>query len=153
MHFRGQFTSVYINFPSQQPASAQPSGPEHHTIAHERPQGFGSRKTRVSSAMADWIGAAAQRYAQPVPLLRHLWSPRVWLMVLVMAVYFQCLELPALADQDKKPTLQYEASEAVRPGELIVKFHRGVGRQKRQEALARVASKMNHFQDKNISPK
>lgn len=153
MNFRGLFTSVYINFPSRQPASAQPSCPERHAISHERPQGTGSRKTRVSSGMADRIVAAAQRYAQRVALRRHLWSPRVWLLVLLMAVHFQCLELPAFAYQDKRPTLQYEASEAVRPGELLVKFRRGVGRQKRQEALSRVASRMNHFQDRNIGRK
>jgi hypothetical protein len=74
----------------------------------------------------------------------------VWLLVLVMSVCFQCLQLPAFAYQDKRPTPQYEASETKLPGELLVKFHRGVGRQKRQEALARVVSRVNHLQDRNI---
>lgn len=35
-----------------------------------------------------------------------------------MAVYFLCLELPAFAYRDKKPSLQYDASGALLPGEL-----------------------------------
>jgi len=154
MNFRGLFTSTYINFPSQQPASAQPSCPERHTISHNHPRGSVIRRTCTSSAVIGWIAATAQRYALGLTgAWSHLRSPRVWLLVLVMAVYFQCLELPAFADQDKKPTLQHEATEAVRPGELLVKFRRGVGRQNRQEALARVASRMVHFQDRNIGRK
>jgi subtilisin family serine protease len=74
-------------------------------------------------------------------------------MVLVMAVYFQFLQLPAFAYDYEGATLQREAFEAVLPDELLVKFRQGVGRYKRQAALAGVASRVHHFQDRNIGPK
>ena len=39
------------------------------------------------------------------------------------------------------------------PGELLVKFRRGIGHEMRQRALDRVASSIEHFQDKNSGPK
>jgi hypothetical protein len=113
MNFSRLFTSGYANFPSRQPASARPIRPERHTITPSHPPGSVIRRTCTSSGVADRIVAAAHRYAQRIPLRCHLRSPRVWLLVLLMAAYFQCLELPAFADQDKRPTLQHGASEVV----------------------------------------
>jgi hypothetical protein len=52
-------------------------------------------------------------------------------------------------NEDKEPIIEHVFSEIEVPGELIVKFQKGIGRQKRQEALSRVASRMRHFEDRN----
>ena len=57
------------------------------------------------------------------------------------------------AFEHKEATLQHEAYEVEMPGELLVKFRRGIGREMRQAALARVASRVEHFQDRNSGPK
>ena len=57
------------------------------------------------------------------------------------------------AFEHKEVALQHEDYELEVPGELLVKFRRGIGREMRQAALARVASRVEHFQDRNSGPK
>jgi len=74
-------------------------------------------------------------------------------MVLLIALSLFCFDSVIFAYNDENAIRQEEMMDNKIPDELIVKFHRGVGRQNREAALARVAVKTNHFQDRNIGPR